>query len=129
MTLFSATISSSTILIIFRLLLGLTEAGLAPALMLYIFNTYNNYSFIFIYYDILLNIRLWFSEKHRARSMSILMMAVPASNFLSGLLSAFIITHTHGTFGFSGWQWLYPSFFILFSSSLLSFFFFLFLLY
>eukprot|EP00026_Physarum_polycephalum_P007619 Phypoly_transcript_07683.p1 GENE.Phypoly_transcript_07683~~Phypoly_transcript_07683.p1 ORF type:complete len:485 (+),score=48.53 Phypoly_transcript_07683:116-1570(+) len=86
-TVFSTTISSVTLLAIFRFLLGLTEAGLAPALMLYI--------------------RMWFNNKYRAQAISIFMMSIPASNFVSGLISGFVISSTDGLANLSGWQWLY----------------------
>jgi MFS family permease len=68
-------------------LLGLAEAGLAPALFMYI--------------------ALWLSEKHRAQAMSIFMMAIPISNFLSGMMSGPIIVHMNGVGNMAGWRWLY----------------------
>ncbi len=39
--------------------------------------------------------------------MSIFMMAIPISNFISGIMSSFIISHMNGVIGMTGWQWLY----------------------
>ena len=69
---------------IVRFMLGFAEAGLLPGLILYL--TY------------------WYPERHRARIVALLYIAVPLSSVLGGPLSTAIIQHADGLFGLAGWR-------------------------
>ncbi|MCJ2052976.1 MFS transporter [Methylobacterium sp. J-070] len=69
-----------------RLLLGASEAGFFPGVILYL--TY------------------WFPRAYRGRIVAIFMVAIPISSFLGSPISAAILD-TDGMLGLRGWQWLF----------------------
>lgn len=69
---------------ILRFLLGVAEAGFFPAMILYL--TY------------------WFPKHRRGQMTAIFFMAVPLSGLIGAPLSTWLMTETHGLFGFEGWQ-------------------------
>jgi ACS family tartrate transporter-like MFS transporter len=71
---------------ILRFLLGVSEAGFFPGMLLYI--------------------SLWFPSFYRARLTAIFMTAGPFSFIFGGPLSGSILG-MEGTGGFHGWQWLF----------------------
>ena len=75
-----------TSFIILRFLLGATEAGFFPGIILYL--TY------------------WFPKAYRARVISALFLAVPGSNAATAAVSTAIL-QLDGAWGLPGWQWLY----------------------
>jgi MFS transporter, ACS family, tartrate transporter len=76
----------ATSFLIFRFLLGATEAGFFPGIILYL--TY------------------WFPKAYRARVISALFLAVPGSNAATAAISAAVL-QMDGLWGVPGWQWLY----------------------
>ncbi len=66
-----------------RLLLGASEAGFFPGVILYL--TY------------------WFPREYRGRIVAIFMVAIPVSSFLGSPISAALL-QTDGLFGLRGWQ-------------------------
>ena len=75
-----------TSFLVFRFLLGATEAGFFPGIILYL--TY------------------WFPKAYRARVISALFLAVPGSNAATAAIST-VILQMDGIWGIPGWQWLY----------------------
>jgi MFS transporter, ACS family, tartrate transporter len=69
-----------------RLLLGASEAGFFPGVILYL--TY------------------WFPRAYRGRIVAVFMVAIPISSFLGSPISAAIL-NTDGMMGLRGWQWLF----------------------
>jgi MFS family permease len=69
-----------------RFLLGATEAGFFPGVLLYL--TY------------------WFTAEHRARMVGLFMAAVPISGVIGAPLSGWLLG-LEGTLGLHGWQWLF----------------------
>jgi ACS family tartrate transporter-like MFS transporter len=69
-----------------RFLLGVTEAGFFPGMMLYL--TY------------------WFPQSERAKFNSLFFAAIPLSSALGSPLSGYILGF-NGTMGLQGWQWLF----------------------
>ncbi|GGP68860.1 MFS transporter [Saccharothrix coeruleofusca] len=72
------------VLIALRFVLGITEAGFFPGIILYL--TY------------------WFPAAQRARTTAWFMTAVPISTALGAVVSTLIIQHGDGLFGLSGWR-------------------------
>ncbi len=70
----------------FRLLVGIAEAGFVPGVLLYI--TY------------------WFPSTYRARAMSLFLIAQPITLAVGSTISGLIL-ELDGTFGLSGWRWLF----------------------
>ncbi len=70
-----------------RLLLGVSEAGFFPGMILYL--TY------------------WFPAHRRAAMVAILLAGNPVSGILGGPLSGFILHHFAASKGIAGWQWLF----------------------
>lgn len=73
-------------LYVLRLLVGVTEAGFLPGILLYL--TY------------------WFPAAYRARANALFMIAMPVTAAVGSALSGFILG-LDGTFGIKGWQWLF----------------------
>jgi ACS family tartrate transporter-like MFS transporter len=71
--------------VVMRFLLGAAEAGFFPGVILYL--TY------------------WFPREHRAKAMSLFVMALPISNFIGSPISGALLG-LEG-FGLRGWQWLF----------------------
>jgi len=69
-----------------RLLLGLSEAGFFPGVILYL--TY------------------WFPANYRARIIAMFTVAIPVSSFLGSPISAALLG-IDGSLGFRGWQWMF----------------------
>jgi len=72
--------------LVLRFLLGVAEAGFFPGMIYYL--------------------TLWFPAAVRARSISILYIAIPASNMIASILSGAILG-LDGTLGLKGWQWVF----------------------
>jgi MFS family permease len=70
-----------------RFLLGISEAGFFPGIILYL--TY------------------WFPSHRRGRVVSTLMAGSPVSGMLGGVISGAITNSFGGVLGLHGWQWLY----------------------
>ena len=70
-----------------RFVLGVTEAGFFPGMILYL--TY------------------WFPSNRRAKMMAILMAGNPVSGIIGGPLSGYILHHFSGSQHIAGWQWLF----------------------
>ncbi|MCE1246818.1 MAG: MFS transporter [Firmicutes bacterium] len=71
---------------VLRFLLGVTEAGFFPGIILYL--TY------------------WFPEDQRAKTVSLFMTATAAAGIIAGPISGKLLT-LHGLHTLSGWQWLF----------------------
>lgn len=70
----------------FRILVGITEAGFLPGMLLYL--TY------------------WFPAAYRARANALFMIAMPVTAAIGSALSGLILG-LDGTLGLKGWQWLF----------------------
>ena len=70
-----------------RFLIGVAEAGFLPGVLLYL--TY------------------WFPDHMRGRMTSLFVTALPVSGIIGGPLAGWIMTATHGAYGFKGWQYLF----------------------
>ncbi len=70
-----------------RFLLGASEAGLFPGVLLYL--TY------------------WVPVSRRTRFTAAFMAAIPMSGVLGAPLSGFIMQNMEGLYGLSGWQWMF----------------------
>jgi ACS family tartrate transporter-like MFS transporter len=75
-----------TSLFVMRFLLGATEAGFFPGVILYL--TY------------------WFPSGHRARMIGIFMVSIPAANALGSPIAGYLLA-MDGAVGLQGWQWLF----------------------
>ncbi|WP_321798123.1 MFS transporter [Caballeronia sp. J97] len=78
--------TSPTSLYVLRVLVGVTEAGFLPGILLYL--TY------------------WFPGAYRARANALFMIAMPVTAAVGSALSGFILA-LDGTLGLKGWQWLF----------------------
>jgi D-galactonate transporter len=72
---------------VLRFVIGATEAGFLPGIILY-----------FTY---------WFPAKRRARINALFMTSISISGVIGGPLSGFIMTRFAGVGGLAGWQWLF----------------------
>lgn len=73
-------------LYILRMLVGITEAGFLPGMLVYL--TY------------------WFPAYYRARANALFMIAMPVTMTFGSLISGYILTFD-GIAGLKGWQWLF----------------------
>jgi ACS family 4-hydroxyphenylacetate permease-like MFS transporter len=73
-------------LYVLRVLVGVTEAGFLPGILLYL--TY------------------WFPAAYRARANALFMIAMPVTAAVGSALSGFILG-LDGALGLKGWQWLF----------------------
>jgi ACS family 4-hydroxyphenylacetate permease-like MFS transporter len=73
-------------LYIFRIVVGITEAGFLPGMLLYL--TY------------------WFPAVYRARANTLFMIAMPVTTALGSVVSGYILG-LDGVRGLAGWQWLF----------------------
>jgi len=73
-------------LYVLRVLVGITEAGFLPGMLLYL--TY------------------WFPGAYRARANALFMIAMPVTAAVGSALSGYILG-LDGTWGLKGWQWLF----------------------
>ncbi|MGF6297463.1 MULTISPECIES: 4-hydroxyphenylacetate permease [Paraburkholderia] len=78
--------SSPGTLYLLRILVGVTEAGFLPGILLYM--TY------------------WFPSAYRARANALFMIAMPVTAAVGSALSGYILA-LDGTLGLKGWQWLF----------------------
>lgn len=69
-----------------RFLLGVTEAGFFPGIILYL--TY------------------WYPSERRGKITTLFMVAVPVSGVIGGPLSGWILQNMAGIMGYAAWQWL-----------------------
>src|SRR5262249_39798470 len=68
-----------------RFLLGLTQSGFFPGVLLYL--TY------------------WFNQRENAKAIAIFMTAMPVTSILGAPLSGYILDEVHW-FGMASWRWL-----------------------
>ncbi|OYO28942.1 MFS transporter [Janthinobacterium sp. PC23-8] len=78
--------SSPASLYLLRFLVGVTEAGFLPGMLLYL--------------------TFWFPSSHRARANALFMIAMPVTAAVGSALSGLILG-LDGHWGLSGWQWLF----------------------
>jgi ACS family 4-hydroxyphenylacetate permease-like MFS transporter len=78
--------TNANTLYLLRVLVGVTEAGFLPGILLYL--TY------------------WFPAAYRARANALFMIAMPVTAAVGSALSGFVLG-LDGTFGLRGWQWLF----------------------
>jgi len=72
---------------VLRFLLGASEAGFFPGIMLYIGR--------------------WFPTSYRARVTGIFMVAIPLSGLIGSPLSGILLEGMNGISGLRGWQWMF----------------------
>jgi sugar phosphate permease len=80
-------VNTPTMFYMFRLLLGVAEAGLLPGAILYL--TY------------------WYPSRRRGQVIASFMAAVPFAGAMGGPLSGYIMRQMNGINGWTGWQWLF----------------------
>lgn len=78
--------SSPASLYLLRFLVGMTEAGFLPGMLLYL--------------------TFWFPSAYRARANALFMIAMPVTAAIGSALSGLILG-MDGHWGLSGWQWLF----------------------
>lgn len=78
--------TSPNTLYLLRVLVGITEAGFLPGMLLYL--------------------TLWFPAAYRARANAMFMIAMPVTAAVGSALSGYILG-LHGLAGLKGWQWLF----------------------
>lgn len=81
-----ALVQGATSFYVMRVLLGITEAGFFPGVMLYL--TY------------------WFGAEDRARATGLFLLGVCFANVIGGPLGGALLA-MDGIWGFKGWQWLF----------------------
>ena len=74
-------------LYVFRFIVGITEAGFLPGILLFL--TY------------------WFPPTYRARATALLLVGRPVTIMLGSPLSGLILQHVNGVWGIAGWRWLF----------------------
>lgn len=74
-------------LVVLRFLLGVTEAGFFPGIIVYL--------------------TFWFPAKQRAWAVSLFMVAVPVSTAIGSTISALVIDWGHGVLGLAGWRFMF----------------------
>ncbi|WP_051579850.1 MFS transporter [Pseudonocardia acaciae] len=74
-------------LYIARVLLGLGEAGMAPALFLFLGQ--------------------WFPGRHRAAAFSALFLSIPIAMAFGSPLTGWLLESTHDALGLPGWRWVF----------------------
>ncbi|GAB3630174.1 MFS transporter permease [Pandoraea terrae] len=80
-------VTSETWFYVLRFVIGATEAGFLPGVILYF--------------------TWWFPAKRRARINALFLTSVPVSGVLGGPIAGFIMTRFDGVFNWAGWQWLF----------------------
>lgn len=70
-----------------RFLLGLTESGFYPGVILYL--------------------SLWFPSYRRGKMFALFAAAVPLSGLLGGPISGWVMEYFHNVQGIAGWKWLF----------------------
>lgn len=81
-----AAVTGPVSFLVLRFLLGVAEAGFFPGIIFYLTH--------------------WFPAAYRGRAISILYVAVPASNALAAMISGAIL-EMDGVLGLHGWQWIF----------------------
>src|SRR5260370_33450172 len=84
--LFMSAVAGIYSLYVVRFLLGVAEAGFLPGVILYV--------------------SYWLPAEHRARVVSIFMVAIPLSSIVGSPISAALL-NLDGVLGLRGWQWLF----------------------
>lgn len=74
-------------LYLLRVLLGLAEAGMAPAVFLFLAQ--------------------WFPNGSRARALSVFYLSVPMAMALGSPITGWLLESTHDLFGLTGWRWVF----------------------
>ncbi|WP_233159788.1 MFS transporter [Pseudonocardia sp. MH-G8] len=69
-----------------RFMLGVAEAGFAPAILLYL--------------------TMWFSNSERPKAFSLYLLGIPISSVLAGPLASWLIVAGEGVFGLTGWRFM-----------------------
>ena len=82
-----AFVRSPTAFYVTRFLLGAAEAGFIPGVLLYL--------------------TFWFPAGRRGRIMALFLTAIPMASVFGGPLSGWILSSVSGSYGYSGWQWLF----------------------
>ncbi|SFO94650.1 Sugar phosphate permease [Bradyrhizobium sp. Ghvi] len=72
---------------IFRIALGIGEAGLFPGVIFYLMR--------------------WYPTERRATVTSLFYLAAPLAGIFGAPISGLIIAHMHGTASLAGWQWMF----------------------
>jgi D-galactonate transporter len=72
---------------VMRFLLGLSEAGFYPGILLYL--TY------------------WYPARRRAKAIATFMLAIPFAGIFGGPLSGWLLDGMNGVHGLRGWQWMF----------------------
>ncbi|MDY7577220.1 MFS transporter [Herbaspirillum sp. RTI4] len=80
-------VENETWFYVLRFIIGATEAGFLPGIILY-----------FTY---------WFPAQRRARINAIFMTSIAISGVVGGPIAGFIMTRFAGVNGWAGWQWLF----------------------
>lgn len=80
-------VKTPTMFYVARFLLGVAEAGFAPAIMYLL--------------------TLWFPARYRGRAMSIYVMGAPLAFVVGGPISGFILHAFHSAGYLQAWQWLF----------------------
>ena len=75
-----------TSLYVLRILVGITEAGFLPGILLYL--------------------TFWFPAYFRARANALFMVAMPVTTALGSIVSGYILS-LDGVMALKGWQWLF----------------------
>lgn len=74
-------------LYVMRVVLGIAEAGMAPAVFLYLAQ--------------------WFPRQYRARALSAFYLSVPIAMALGSPLTGWLLEATHDLVGLEGWRWVF----------------------
>ena len=82
-----AWVTSDTMFLILRVLLGIAEAGFFPGVV--VFMTY------------------WFTKERRAKINGLFYFSVPGAFIIGGPLSGWLIEHMDGVWNHAGWQWMF----------------------
>lgn len=80
-------VKSETGLYVIRFILGVSESGFFPGVILYL--------------------TFWYPRQYRARMVAAFMTAVPLSGILGGPISGWILQFMNGASGLRAWQWLF----------------------
>ncbi len=80
-------VSGAHSLYVFRVIVGITEAGFVPGVLLYL--------------------SYWFPPTYRARATALFMVAQPVTIMLVSPVSGLILQHANGIGGMAGWRWLF----------------------
>ncbi|MCP1632907.1 MFS transporter [Kerstersia gyiorum] len=79
--------NSEYLLYVLRFLIGVMEAGFAPALLFYL--------------------AAWFPRRHLAKVNGLFFLSLPLAGALGGPVSGLILEFMDGTLGLQGWHWLF----------------------